>query len=51
MKRISLTEELKAITSAADIIEFHPAAVEASRWKVSELQNALGSDEREHVKR
>lgn len=42
-----LAEELKAMASAENIVEFHPAAVDAYRKKVSELQSALGSDERE----
>ena len=43
----NLAEELKAMASADNIVEFHPAAVEAYRRKVSELQSALGSDDRE----
>lgn len=43
----SLGRELQAMAAAESIVEFHPAAVEAYRRKVSELQMALQSDESE----
>lgn len=43
----NLGRELQAMAVAASIVEFHPAAVEAYRRKVSELQQALQSDDRE----
>ncbi|WP_309083333.1 recombinase family protein [Chelativorans sp.] len=43
----AMTKELEAITAAANVVELHPAAVEAYRRKVTELQLALSSDEKE----
>lgn len=43
----NLARELQTLAAAESIVEFHPAAVEAYRRKVSELQHALQSDERE----
>jgi site-specific DNA recombinase len=41
----NLSEELETMTSAQNIVEFHPAMVEAYRKKVAGLQSALGNDE------
>jgi site-specific DNA recombinase len=41
----NLSEELETMTSAQNIVVFHPAMVEAYRKKVAELQSALGNDE------
>ncbi|MCT7374727.1 recombinase family protein [Chelativorans salis] len=41
----NLTEELKVMASAENIVEFHPASVEAYRRRISELQGALRSDD------
>ncbi|WP_338531804.1 recombinase family protein [Nitratireductor thuwali] len=43
----NLAEELKAMASAENVVEFHPATVEAYRRRVSELQDALRSDDSE----
>lgn len=43
----NLARELQAMAVAESIVEFHPAAVTVYRRQVSELQDALQSDERE----
>ncbi|MER9387686.1 hypothetical protein [Mesorhizobium sp. M0435] len=41
----NLARELQAMAAAESIVEFHPAAVTIYRRQVSELQDALQSDE------
>ncbi|MDW6022212.1 recombinase family protein [Mesorhizobium sp. BAC0120] len=43
----SLADELKVVAQTDSVVELHPAAIEAYRRKVSELQSALCSDEDE----
>ncbi|BAV64109.1 recombinase family protein [Sphingobium cloacae] len=41
----SLTAKLAVLTESSKVVELHPASIEAYRRKVTELQDALGTDE------